>query len=65
MNFVKVLKVLFVLITLLLAFNNAIELHLFLFTVPLLFMLVDKGVPVGGGTDSTNAQPMNPWGYSQ
>jgi predicted amidohydrolase YtcJ len=24
-------------------------------------MLVDLGVPVGGGTDSTNAQPMNPW----
>jgi predicted amidohydrolase YtcJ len=24
-------------------------------------MLVDLGLPVGGGTDSTNAQPMNPW----
>jgi predicted amidohydrolase YtcJ len=24
-------------------------------------MLVDLGIPVGGGTDSTNAQPMNPW----
>ncbi len=28
---------------------------------PPLRMLVDLGVPVGGGTDSTNAQPMNPW----
>ena len=28
---------------------------------PPLRMLVDMGVPVGGGTDSTNAQPMNPW----
>jgi hypothetical protein len=24
-------------------------------------MLVDSGIPIGGGTDSTNAQPMNPW----
>lgn len=23
--------------------------------------LVDSGIPVGAGTDSTNAQPMNPW----
>ncbi len=28
---------------------------------PPLRMLVDLGLPVGGGTDSTNAQPMNPW----
>ena len=28
---------------------------------PPLRMLVDLGIPVGGGTDSTNAQPMNPW----
>lgn len=28
---------------------------------PPLRMLLDMGVPVGGGTDSTNAQPMNPW----
>jgi len=28
---------------------------------PPLRMLVDFGIPVGGGTDSTNAQPMNPW----
>ena len=28
---------------------------------PPLRMLTDIGVPVGGGTDSTNAQPMNPW----
>jgi predicted amidohydrolase YtcJ len=28
---------------------------------PPLRMLVDTGIPVGGGTDSTNAQPMNPW----
>lgn len=28
---------------------------------PPLRMLVDVGIPVGGGTDSTNAQPMNPW----
>ena len=24
-------------------------------------MLLDMGLPVGAGTDSTNAQPMNPW----
>lgn len=28
---------------------------------PPLRMLTDMGVPIGGGTDSTNAQPMNPW----
>jgi predicted amidohydrolase YtcJ len=28
---------------------------------PPLRMLADLGVPIGGGTDSTNAQPMNPW----
>ena len=28
---------------------------------PPLRMLVDAGIPIGGGTDSTNAQPMNPW----
>ena len=28
---------------------------------PPLRMLVDSGIPIGGGTDSTNAQPMNPW----
>jgi len=28
---------------------------------PPLRMLIDLGIPVGGGTDSTNAQPMNPW----
>jgi predicted amidohydrolase YtcJ len=28
---------------------------------PPLRMLVDLDIPVGGGTDSTNAQPMNPW----
>jgi len=28
---------------------------------PPLRMLIDIGIPVGGGTDSTNAQPMNPW----
>ena len=28
---------------------------------PPLRMLTDMGIPVGGGTDSTNAQPMNPW----
>ena len=28
---------------------------------PPLRMLTDLGIPVGGGTDSTNAQPMNPW----
>ena len=28
---------------------------------PPLRMLMDLGIPVGGGTDSTNAQPMNPW----
>jgi predicted amidohydrolase YtcJ len=28
---------------------------------PPLRMLADMGVPIGGGTDSTNAQPMNPW----
>ena len=24
-------------------------------------LLVESGIPVGAGTDSTNAQPMNPW----
>lgn len=28
---------------------------------PPLRMLLDMGMPIGGGTDSTNAQPMNPW----
>ena len=28
---------------------------------PPLRMLMDMGVPIGAGTDSTNAQPMNPW----
>jgi predicted amidohydrolase YtcJ len=28
---------------------------------PPLRMLVDSGLPLGAGTDSTNAQPMNPW----
>ncbi|MGI9270745.1 MAG: amidohydrolase [Woeseiaceae bacterium] len=28
---------------------------------PPLRMLADLGIPIGGGTDSTNAQPMNPW----
>ncbi len=28
---------------------------------PPLRMLVDSGIPIGGGTDSTNAQPMTPW----
>jgi predicted amidohydrolase YtcJ len=28
---------------------------------PPLRMLVDSGLPVGAGTDSTNAQPMSPW----
>ena len=28
---------------------------------PPLRMLTDMGITIGGGTDSTNAQPMNPW----
>lgn len=28
---------------------------------PPLRMLLDMGMTIGGGTDSTNAQPMNPW----
>lgn len=28
---------------------------------PPLRMLTDMGIPIGGGTDSTNAQAMNPW----